>query len=220
LSKARHNDNKAQSKSFQFSTNLSLEGCIFMPEAIRILRQEHANMAMLLDILDRQLAASTAGEELDYDIVRAILDYFVSYPDLYHHPKEDLIFLRLRAKHSDKAKPIAELLGEHEDLALLTRRFARATVDQMLNPSEAAQQRFASLGREFVDVNRRHMAREDEQFFPRVLEAMSTEDWAAIDAQITDREDPLFGGLVELRFRDLHRMILDMERDNLEGQQT
>ena len=110
------------------------------------------------------------------------------------------------------------MLAEHEDLSLLTRRFAQATVDQMLNPSEVTQQWFASVGREFVDANRRHMAREDAQFFPRVLEVMSSEDWAAIDAQITDREDPLFGGLVELRFRDLHRMILDLEQDNLEGQ--
>ena len=48
---------------------------------------------------------------------------------------------------------------------------------------------------------------------------MTSEDWAAIDAQITDREDPLFGGSVELRFRHLHGMILDLERDNLEGHQ-
>ncbi len=61
------------------------------------------------------------------------------------------------------------------------------------------------------------MAREEEQFFPRALAVLSSDDWAAIDAQITDREDPLFGGLVELRFRHLHEMILDLERDNLEG---
>jgi hemerythrin-like domain-containing protein len=191
-----------------------------MPEAVRILRQEHANMAMLLDILDRQLATAKAGEHLDYHMIKAILDYFISYPDLYHHPKEDLIFLKLRARDSDKAKPLAELLSGHEDLALLARRFARATVDQILNPDEVTQQWFGSLGREFVNVNRRHMAREEEHFFPRALEVLSSDDWAAIDAQITDREDPLFGGLVELRFRDLHEMILDLERDNLEGQRT
>ena len=188
-----------------------------MPEAIRILRQEHANMAMLLDILDRQLAATKAGERLDYDMIKAILDYFISYPDLFHHPKEDLIFLRLRARDSDKAKPIAELLTGHEDLSLLTRRFARAMFDQILNPGEVTQIWFASLGRKFVDENRRHMAREEEHFFPRALEVLSSEDWAAIDAQITNREDPLFGGLVEFRFRDLHGMILDLERDILEG---
>jgi len=190
-----------------------------MPEALRILRQEHANMAMLLDILDRQLAAAEKGEPLDYEIIRAMLDYFSSYPNLYHHPKEELILLKLRARDSEKTMSLIQLFSEHEDLGLLTRRFARATVDQILNPSTVAQQQFASVGREFVDVNRRHMAWEDEHFFPRVLEVMTTEDWATIDAQFTDREDPLFGGSVELRFRHLHAMILDLERDNLEGHQ-
>ncbi len=105
-----------------------------MPEAVCILRQEHANMAMLLDILDRQLAAA-------------------------------------------KAKPLAELLSAHEDLALLTRRFARATIDQILHPGEVALRWFTSLGRAFVNVNRRHMAREEEHFFPRVLELLSSDDW-------------------------------------------
>ncbi|MDH3476572.1 MAG: hemerythrin domain-containing protein [Rhodospirillales bacterium] len=188
-----------------------------MPEAVRLLRQEHANMAMLLDVLDRQLAAAQAGGRLDYDIVKAVLDYFLSYPDIYHHPKEDLIYLRLRARDSAKAEGLAELLSGHEELALLTRRFARATVDHILNPGDARRQWFISLGRNFVDTNRRHMAQEEEHFIPLALRVLAAQDWADIDAQITDREDPLFGGTVELRFRDLHQMILDLERDSLES---
>jgi len=174
-------------------------------------------MAMLLDVLDRQLAAAQAGGRLDYDIVKAVLDYFLSYPDIYHHPKEDLIYLRLRARDSAKAEGLAELLSGHEELALLTRRFARATVDHILNPGDARRQWFISLGRNFVDTNRRHMAQEEEHFIPLALRVLAAQDWADIDAQITDREDPLFGGTVELRFRDLHQMILDLERDSLES---
>jgi hypothetical protein len=61
------------------------------------------------------------------------------------------------------------------------------------------------------------MAQEEEHFIPLALRVLAAQDWADIDAQITDREDPLFGGTVELRFRDLHQMILDLERDSLES---
>ena len=189
-----------------------------MPKALSVLRQEHTNMAMLLDVLDRQLAVVKAGEPPAYDIVKGILDYFLTYPELYHHPKEDLIYLRLRARDSAEAKPLADLLTGHEDIALLTRRFARATVDQILNPGAAQWQWFISLGREFVDTNRRHMAEEEEHFFPLALRVLSPEDWAAIEAQVTDWEDPLFGRSVERRFRSIHQMILDLERDNLQTQ--
>ncbi len=189
-----------------------------MPKALSVLRQEHTNMAMLLDVLDRQLAAVEAGERAGYDIIKGILDYFLTYPELFHHPKEDLIYLRLRALGSAEAKPLADLLTGHEDIALLTRRFARATVDQILNPDAAQRQWFSSLGREFVDTNRRHMAEEEEHFFPLALRVLSAEDWAAIEAQFTDWDDPLFGRSVERRFRGLHQMILDLERDNLKSQ--
>ncbi len=41
---------------------------------------------------------------------------------------------------------------------------------------------------------------------------LGPEDWAEIDAQVTDREDPLFGGAVEERFHALHESILERER--------
>lgn len=175
-------------------------------------------MAMLLDVLERQLAIFKGGKQPDYGMVKAILDYFLSYPDLYHHPKEDLIYLRLRVRDRAKAESLAELLSGHDDLSLLTRRFARATLDQILNPTEVQWPWFTSLGRKFIDTNRHHMAKEEELFFPLVLRVLTPEDWAAIDAQVTDRADPLFGGSVELRFQDLHRTILELERDSLEGQ--
>lgn len=189
-----------------------------MPEVVRLLRQEHANLAMLLDVLERQLTRSKAGEAPDYDIVKATLDYFLTYPDLYHHPKEDLVFLRLRARDRGRAEPLAELLTGHEELALLTRRFARATVDSILNPSPVSRQWFNSLGRAFIDTNRRHMANEEAAFFPVALQVLDASDWSAIDAQISDQEDPLFGGKVEQRFKGLHDMILGLERESLEGQ--
>ena len=188
-----------------------------MPETVRLLRQEHANMAMLLDLLDHQLARFRAGEEPDYAVVKGIIDYFLSYPDLYHHPKEDLIYLRLKARDREQAATLADLLSGHDELALLTRRFARATLDRMLNPGEEPWQWFTSLGREFVDTNRRHMAKEEEYFFPLVLRLLTAEDWAAIDAQVTDQADPLFGGKVERRFAALHDSLLAQEREELGG---
>jgi hemerythrin-like domain-containing protein len=183
-----------------------------MAEVIRLLRKEHTDMAILLDLLDRQIAAFKEGGAPDFGIVRGILDYYLSYPDLYHHPKEDLIYRRLRAVAPDEAESVSALLSAHDDLALLTRRFASATVDQMLHGDEVPREWFASLARKFVDTNRHHLATEEERFFPLALRVLTAEDWAEIDNQVTDREDPLFGGTVEERFQALHDNILDLER--------
>ena len=183
-----------------------------MTEVMRLLRREHIDMEVLLDLLERQIVVFKQGGAPDFGIVRGILDYFLSYPDLYHHPKEDLIYHRLRAVAPEEAEGVKALLSAHDELAQMTRRFVSATVDEMLHGGEVPREWFASLAREFVDTNRRHFATEEEKFFPLALRMLSPEDWAEIDAQVTDREDPLFGGSVEERFQALHESILDMER--------
>ena len=179
-----------------------------MTGVVNLLRREHAQMATLLDLLEGQLAAFKAGERPDYGMVQGILDYFLTYPDLCHHPKEDLVFLRLRRRDRVKAEGIDQFLSGHDELALLARRFARATVDQILNGEPESGLWFASMGREFVDINRRHMAKEEEYFFPLALDTLTAGDWAEISNQISDREDPLFGKQVERRFQSLHDAIM------------
>ncbi len=58
----------------------------------------------------------------------------------------------------------------------------------------------------------RHLVTEEESFFPLALRVLGPEHWAEIDAQVTDREDSLFGGAGEERFHALHEIILELER--------
>lgn len=187
---------------------IAREPTITMSQIMDKLRQEHGQMAVLLDALERQLAVFKAGETPDYGQIHSILDYFLTYPDLCHHPKEDLVALRLRRRDPARAGKLTELLSGHDELALLSRRFARATVDQILGGDEVPREWFASFGRNFVEVNRRHMAREEEFFFPLALEVLRDEDWAAIEEQLNDRDDPLFGETVETRFQKLRDTII------------
>ncbi|MFQ5775126.1 MAG: hemerythrin domain-containing protein [Kiloniellaceae bacterium] len=191
-----------------------------MTEVVRLLRKEHTDMAILLDLMERQIALFKQGAAPDFNIVRGVLDYFLTYPDLYHHPKEDLIFHKLRARDPEQAAAVDSLIAGHQDLAHLTRRFASATVDQMLHPDEVPRQWFASLARSFIDTNRRHMATEEEHFFPLVLRVLTEADWADLDTAVIDRDDPLFGAKVEERFQALRDAILEIERSGQRWRQA
>ena len=121
----------------------------------------------------------------------------------------------MRVRDPKKAEAFASLISSHKDLAHLTRRFASAAIDEMLHPGEAPREWFGSMARAFVDTNRAHMALEEEKFFPVALQVLSDEDWAKIDTQVTDQEDPLFGDRIEARFEGLHPSILDLDRSSL-----
>ena len=75
------------------------------------LRQDHRNLAWLWDLLGRELSIFKEGGRPDYDLVEAILDYCINYPDLCHHPKENLIFDKLADRDSGVIGAIGELRG-------------------------------------------------------------------------------------------------------------
>jgi len=177
------------------------------PNVMEILRQEHANMTLLLDILERQIAVLRKGEEVDFASVGGIVDYFLTFPDLVHHPKENLLFRRLQEVDPAAAAKAEGLLSSHEALGLLARRVARALVDHLLQGTAESGVWLVNLSQDFINMNRRHMAEEEQHFFPVALRALSEADWAAIDFRIGGEDDPLFGALVESRFQSLHQYL-------------
>ena len=94
-----------------------------MPETLDFLRQDHRNMATLLRILERQVGEFRSGKRPDYDVISAILKYFVSFPNAYHHPREDLVFARLRDRDPFAADRIGDLRSAHKELAARAQEF-------------------------------------------------------------------------------------------------
>ncbi|MHC4710821.1 MAG: hemerythrin domain-containing protein, partial [Planctomycetota bacterium] len=88
-----------------------------MAEVMKVLYQDHRNLAKLLKVLERQLAVFEDRGEPDYDVIRAVLDYCTTYPDLCHHPKEDLVLDALSARDAAAADRVGNLHQDHEELA-------------------------------------------------------------------------------------------------------
>ena len=182
-----------------------------MAEVMRILYHDHRNMAKLLNVLERQLEVFDDSGVPDYDVIRGVLDYCTSYPDVCHHPKEDLVLDALGARDPATADRVGDLRADHEELAALTVRFL-AQVHRVMAGAELPRDWFGDMARDFLESYRDHMTMEEEVFFPLAEETLVPEAWAQIDAKVSDRDDPLFGERVEQRFRELREKILDWDR--------
>ena len=135
----------------------------------------------------------------------------MSYPVLCHHTKEDLVYRKLRVRDAAATDAIGDLEADHEELALLTRRFA-AAFHQTLHQAGAPREWLSHMIEDFVQFYRRHIDREEKLFFPAALRTLTAEDWDEIDAQVTDHQDPLFGDKVSRRFRALLDDIVRLNR--------
>ena len=184
-----------------------------MAETIDRLRQEHRDLARLLDILESQLAVFDAAGTPDYELMEAIADYFLDYPAVCHHPKEDLVYKALLVRKPDAESVVGDVEAEHVSIAELVKRFALA-VRNVAHDAEISREAFLHVIRHFVEVQRKHIDREEGYLFPLAVETLTDADWMAIDGRIQDRNDPLFGAMPEERFATLRGDIEAWEEDS------
>lgn len=177
-----------------------------MPAAMDALRSEHRTMSHLLTMLERQIELFEETQHPDYDLIKEIIDYFLTYPDLCHHPKEDLILSRLRKRDPEAADRVGALDEEHDDLSDQLRDFSHAVVNILLD-LEVPRDTFVKLARDFIDRERKHMANEERVFFPAALEGLTDEDWSEIDSAMDRFKDPLAGGDAGIRFGEIRRYL-------------
>jgi hemerythrin-like domain-containing protein len=163
-----------------------------MSPILESLSREHANLAKLLKVLARQIEVFKNGGAPDYHTIRTILEYNLEYADLYHHPKEDLIFARLRKRYPDTINTVNNLEEDHRRLAAQTRRFAEA-IGNIIEGAELPRDRIMRMAEDYLESLHRHMEMEDKWVFPAAQQWLTDEDWADIEHEATTGDDPLFG---------------------------
>ncbi len=178
-----------------------------MARTIDILRTEHVNMSRLLGLLEHQIAKLERADNPNLELIKSITEYFDAFPRLCHHPKEDVIYRRLMARAPDKIADLSDLEDEHADVMTRLEEFIHA-LDNVLLEVQMPRRQFVEIARNFVVKERQHMAMEEREFFPAALASLKDRDWAAIDAELNDNNDPLFDAQVEDRFRNLRRELL------------
>ena len=183
-----------------------------MVEIIEILQQEHRNIEKLLRVLERELSVFDRGDRPNYGVVLGVIDYFKDYPDSCHHPKEDIIFEKLKSRDPVAAANIGDLRAEHEGEARRLRRVAQA-VERVLGDQDLPRENVDKIIRDFIDRERQHMEMEERIFFPAAVNILRPKDWADIALKLADRCDPLCEPGLEQKFNMLRRKILEIEAE-------
>ena len=177
-----------------------------MAHIIEQLRRDHRNMRQLLDIIEREMKSYHDDEFPDFDLLRMIAEYTVNYPELVHHPKENLIYQRLVSRDRTLQTTVGDLIDEHKRLAEMTQRLA-ATIARVASDEQLPRDWLDSLVETYLSVIRHHIIMEEEKLYPRALALLTQQEWAEIDAQAANIEDPVFGSKVAAAYLYLHKRI-------------
>ncbi|MGA9563055.1 MAG: hemerythrin domain-containing protein [Pseudolabrys sp.] len=183
-----------------------------MSRLVEILLEEHRNIEKLLHVLEQELDVFDRTESPDYEILRIIVEYFQDYPESYHHPKEDIVFEKLKLRDPSAVARIGDVEAEHQLETQRLRRFAQA-INDILAGREYPRRSFHNVVRDFIDHQRQHMHKEEQLFSPAAIKGLRAEDWVEIDARLNNKKDPLFDRVAEKKFDALRQTILQWERE-------
>lgn len=182
-----------------------------MTEPIAGWRAEHANFARLLELLDRQVERFHTGELPDYELMLDILTYLRHFPERMHHPREDVAFQRL-VRHDRSAEPLVNRFAqEHRVIAQLGKQ-VQELIEAITGDEFVERAAVEAACATFLVYYRHHIAGEENLIIPLAGKHLTAEDWKAVGAAVTTAHDPLFGGEVDERYRELRERIEDEAR--------
>jgi len=166
------------------------------------LREDHRNMALVLNVLEGTIETAANGEDPDFELIDEIMRYMTVYPDAVHHPKEDVVYAELNKRRPDLADGLDDVPEEHQQIAELGRKL-RDDVEAIVAGAAVRRQQFIIDALNYVGRLRTHMTWEETDLFTRV-DRMVGENPHAVDVdEFLHIKDPVFELEVEAGFRRL-----------------
>ena len=174
---------------------------------MKALRAEHRHIATVMQLFADQLKAIEAGELVDTHVVYEIMDYMVTWPDRFHHPREDLIYGRVAELDSKAADEVDTLQRDHDNTAKSGRKVLQDIT--RWREGEVSGAVVAKSGRAYIDHMYEHMNVEEKVVFPHVEAVLSIQDWRELaeDDELRAVADPVFGARVQREFRNMTRKL-------------
>jgi len=180
------------------------------------LRGDHRNMALLLDLLDAEIDRLSVSEEPDYDLVRDIMLYMTEYPDVVHHPKEDIVFRHLKSLRPEIRTDLERVETDHQYLEESGLKL-KNDMEAISNGAKLDRGELIEKFHHYMEQLREHMYWEETDLFSVADELQLYGDWSEVVLKNNEISDPLFGSRVERKYRRLlakiqERVVWDSQR--------
>jgi hemerythrin-like domain-containing protein len=166
------------------------------------LREDHRNMSIILDLLEDAIEQASLGKDPDFELVDEIMRYMTVYPDAVHHPKENVVYERLRKKRPDLADGLDDVPGDHRDIATLGAAL-RDEVEAINAGAAVRRDKFIEDTSGYVKRLRDHMSWEERDLFRKIDTMLDAEGQEVDVAAFEHIKDPVFDLQIEAGFRRL-----------------
>jgi len=182
-------------------------------QVLEELRDDHRNMALMLDLLEREVGYIQDGAEADYELLSDIMSYMTVYADAVHHPKEDLIYDILRSAGAEFDSGLDSVADDHSEIAKLS-QVLRRDIEAIVAGAAVTRDRVIADTLDYAQHLRRHMAWEEDDLFQRADELVRQSNSVSVDASRLNAVDPVFSQSPQAGFDNLLRSIQEAAEES------
>lgn len=177
---------------------------------IERIRREHSYMLRLLAILNDKLTRLKSEDEVNYVVLKELVDYLANHSETIHHPKEDILYHHYLSRFGPHAE-IDNLELEHQALSEKTQAFLNL-VEMILQDAVVPRDMFIDQLEDFLTAQKHHLEREETKIFPCLLDKFTFKDWQAVeDRWSVSEQDPLFGETIAEQYKQLAERVAQTE---------
>ncbi len=186
---------------------------IQLADILSDLREDHRNIAVMLDLLEREIGRIQDGEKPDYELIHDIMRYMTTYSDAVHHPKEDILYSALKVERPDLAAGLEQVEPEHEELAKLS-EVLRNDVEAIASGAAVTRDTIVHHASDYIGRLREHMSWEEGDLFKRADTLIAAEKAMFLEISHLDGLDPVFGPEREHTFANLLENIKALSEES------
>ena len=167
---------------------------------------EHDHIRRTLNLLEMQFLDLCRNKTPDFAMMRSIVVYIQQYPEVAHHPLEDMIYSIL-LKREVKVDLLQKLISDHTDLENVTRNL-RESVELRIQ-GDFSEDKLKQRLSKFLIRQRQHLYIEELEIYPLTISTLTKEDWEKVQSVLPHGDDPVFGTRTREDYELLYRQIED-----------
>ncbi len=139
------------------------------------LRLDHANMARMLHVLQLKHKTLADGERPNFQLMREVVDYILSYMDGFAAPLEKICVERLQEQAPEHLPLMEKMASDYRELKPRLLRLSN-DIDMILMDNVLPMDRFADALKAYLEAHRGYLRQEREGLFPLIEKHFSAED--------------------------------------------
>jgi hemerythrin-like domain-containing protein len=144
------------------------------------LEQDHQRILRMMYLLSKEIKRVTGLEKgtPNYDRILEILDYIQVYPEVWHHPTEDVLFEQLLSKDHVNTVAVQKLLNDHPSLEALSSELS-IMYSELSATAEPPTLSLLRLSRYYCSKQISHI-HDERSIFAAISARFDDQDWQAV----------------------------------------